>query len=224
MSDAPPVRADDARAGDVRHTSLAANLRDLRLVVLIVFTLVVWLAFHLIFTDGFVLTARNLSTLSVQMTVTGILAIGMTLLLIAREIDLSAGAGMALVIVVIFQLQVKLGLDVPLTVALALLLGGAIGLLHGLIKVWLLIPSFIVTLAGFSWIRGVAFIVPNGQTLAGASESFCAISNSELPPLASAILVGGWRSSSSEALRAKPCQAPRSCRSPARSNGAYLRS
>lgn len=181
--------ATDARASDVKHTSLAANLRDLRLVMLLGFTILVWIAFHFIFTDGFVLTTRNLSTLSVQMTVTAILAIGMTLLLIAREIDLSAGAVMALIIVCIFQLQLPLSMGTGATVILALLLGAGVGLLHGIIRVGLLIPSFIITLAGFSWIRGVAFIIPDGQTLAGATEGFYAISNSEVPPTSSGVII-----------------------------------
>jgi D-xylose transport system permease protein len=179
----------DARATDVRHTSLAANLRDLRLVMLLGFTIIVWIVFHFIFTDGFVLTARNLSTLSVQMTVTAILAIGMTLLLIAREIDLSAGAVMALIIVLIFQLQLPYSMGTGMTVFLVLLIGAGIGFLHGIIRVGLLIPSFIITLAGFSWIRGMAFIIPDGQTLAGAPESFYAISNSEVSPFFSGVLI-----------------------------------
>jgi D-xylose transport system permease protein len=179
----------DARASDVQHTSLAANLRDLRLVVLLCFTILVWLVFHFVFTDGFVLTARNLSTLSVQMAVTAILSIGMALLLIAREIDLSAGAVMALIIVVIFQMQVPLGMGTGPTVVLALLFGAAVGLLHGLIRVWLLIPSFIITLAGFSWIRGAAYIIADGETVAGASESFYLISNSEVAPALSGVVI-----------------------------------
>ena len=189
MANGPAARQIDARAGDKRHTSMAADLRDLRLLLLLAFTIIVCLAFHFIFTDGFVLTARNLSTLSVQMTVTAILSIGMTLLLIAREIDLSAGAVLAAVIVVIYQLQVTADIGTLLTIVLALGFGAAIGLLHGLIRIWLLIPSFIITLAGFSWIRGVAFLIPDGQTLAGASNSFYAISNSEIPPAPSGILV-----------------------------------
>ena len=189
MANGPAARQIDARAGDKRHTTMAADLRDLRLLLLLAFTIIVCLAFHFIFTDGFVLTARNLSTLSVQMTVTAILSIGMTLLLIAREIDLSAGAVLAAVIVVIYQLQVTADIGTLLTIVLALGFGAAIGLLHGLIRIWLLIPSFIITLAGFSWIRGVAFLIPDGQTLAGASDNFYAISNSEIPPAPSGILV-----------------------------------
>lgn len=178
----------DVRASDVRNTSLAATVRDLRLIILFCLTAVAWIVFHFA-TGGYVLTPRNLSILSVQMSVTAIIAIGMTLLLIAREIDLSAGAAMAMIIVVIFQLQVVLDVSTLLTICAALALGAAIGLLHGLIRIRLMIPSFIITLAGVSWIRGVAFIIPDAQTLSGSSKSFYMLSNSQLPPAISGALV-----------------------------------
>ena len=68
----------NARASDVTNSTLAADTRKIRLLLLAFATILVWLAFDLIWTDGFVLTPRNLTSLSVQMTVTCILAIGMT--------------------------------------------------------------------------------------------------------------------------------------------------
>ena len=185
----------NARASDVKNSTLAADIRKIRLLLLAFATILVWLAFDLIWTDGFVLTPRNLTSLSVQMTVTCILAIGMTWLLIAREIDLSAGAVMALVIVVIFQLQVVHEVGTVITLIAAFAVGILLGLINGSIRIVLLVPSFVVTLAGFSWIRGTAFIVSEGQTHAGASESFYLISNSYLPPaysIALILIVGGF--------------------------------
>ncbi|RUW70017.1 hypothetical protein [Mesorhizobium sp. M2A.F.Ca.ET.067.02.1.1] len=183
-----PANRADVRASDIRNTSLAATIRDLRLVILFSLTAIAWVVFHFA-TGGYVLTARNLSILSVQMSVTAIVAIGMTLLLIAKEIDLSAGAAMALIIVVIFQLQVEMGASTLVTICAALALGAAIGVLHGLVRVWLTIPSFIITLAGVSWIRGVAFLIPDAQTLSGLSNSFHMLANSQLPPIISGALV-----------------------------------
>ena len=185
----------NARASDVTNSTLAADTRKIRLLLLAFATILVWLAFDLIWTDGFVLTPRNLTSLSVQMTVTCILAIGMTWLLIAREIDLSAGAVMALVIVVIFQLQVVHEVGPLLTLMAAFAVGILLGLINGTIRIVLLVPSFVVTLAGFSWIRGMAFIVSEGQTHAGTNEFFYLISNSYLPPaysIALILIVGGY--------------------------------
>jgi len=185
----------NARASDVKNSTLAADTRKIRLLLLAFATIFVWLAFDLIWTDGFVLTPRNLTSLSVQMTVTCILAIGMTWLLIAREIDLSAGAVMALVIVVIFQLQVVHEVGPLLTLMAAFAVGILLGLINGTIRIVLLVPSFVVTLAGFSWIRGMAFIVSEGQTHAGTNEFFYLISNSYLPPaysIALILIIGGY--------------------------------
>ena len=185
----------DARKNDVKNSSIASDIRRLRLVFLLAATAGVWLAFHTIWTDGVVLTPRNLSTLAVQMTVTCILSIGMTWLLVAREIDLSAGAVMALVIVAIFQFQVQLGMSTPVTILAAFAVGMTLGLINGSIRVLLLVPSFVVTLAGFSWIRGTAFIVSDGQTYSGAQESFYRIANSNISNVISVVvisLVGGY--------------------------------
>jgi len=185
----------NARERDLKNSTLAADIRKIRLLLLTFATILIWLAFDLVWTDGFVLTPRNLTALSVQMTVTCILAIGMTWLLIAREIDLSAGAVMALVIIVIFQLQVVYEVGTFITLIVAFATGILLGLINGSIRIVLLVPSFVVTLAGFSWIRGMAFIVSEGQTHAGAHESFYLISNSYLPPLYSVVLIllaGGY--------------------------------
>ena len=185
----------NARERDLKNSTLAADIRKIRLLLLTFATILIWLAFDLVWTDGFVLTPRNLTSLSVQMTVTCILAIGMTWLLVAREIDLSAGAVMALVIIVIFQLQVVYEVGTFITLIVAFATGILLGLINGSIRIVLLVPSFVVTLAGFSWIRGMAFIVSEGQTHAGASESFYLISNSYLPPVYSVVLIllaGGY--------------------------------
>ena len=185
----------NARERDLKNSTLAADIRKIRLLLLTFATILIWLAFDLVLTDGFVLTPRNLTSLSVQMTVTCILAIGMTWLLVAREIDLSAGAVMALVIIVIFQLQVVYEVGTFITLIVAFATGILLGLINGSIRIVLLVPSFVVTLAGFSWIRGMAFIVSEGQTHAGASESFYLISNSYLPPFYSVVLIllaGGY--------------------------------
>ena len=185
----------NARERDLKNSTLAADIRKIRLLLLTFATILIWLAFDLVLTDGFVLTPRNLTSLSVQMTVTCILAIGMTWLLVAREIDLSAGAVMALVIIVIFQLQVVYEVGTFITLIVAFATGILLGLINGSIRIVLLVPSFVVTLAGFSWIRGMAFIVSEGQTHAGASESFYLISNSYLPPVYSVVLIllaGGY--------------------------------
>jgi D-xylose transport system permease protein len=132
--------------------------------------LLIWLGFHLygtIFLDqGLFLTPRNLWNLSVQTAYIGIMATGMVLIIIMREIDLSIGSIMGFVGVVMGLMQVDwlvplLGLGHPviwiITVIAGILMGALIGGFQGVLIAYLAIPSFIVTLGGLLVWRGAAF-------------------------------------------------------------------
>ena len=88
----------------------------------------------------------------------GIIALGFTLLMIAGEFDLSVGSVMALSgVLTIFM--VNAGLPAPIAAVMTLIIGVAIGLLHGLAVVKLGVPSFIVTLAAMMFWRGVVLVI-----------------------------------------------------------------
>ena len=88
----------------------------------------------------------------------GIIALGFTLLMIAGEFDLSVGSVLALSgILTIFM--VNAGLPAPIAAVMTLIIGVAIGLLHGLVVVKLGVPSFIVTLAAMMFWRGVVLVI-----------------------------------------------------------------
>ena len=115
--------------------------------------LVIWVVFSVL-TDGTFVTSRNLSLLARQMSVTAILAIGMVLVIVAGQIDLSVGAltgllGAAAAIVFIDH-------DWPLAGAfvLALVLGAFLGFVQGNLVAHLNIPPFIVTLGGMLVFQG----------------------------------------------------------------------
>jgi ribose transport system permease protein len=118
---------------------------------------------------------RNIFVLLSQMSMTAITAIGMTLLIIGREVDLSVGSMQAFVGVVAMQaLNATSNLTVGLGVAI--LAGVIVGLVNAGLTLGLGINSFIVTLAMFSIIRGLAYTftdaaVQNNHKL----ESFRAI-------------------------------------------------
>jgi ribose transport system permease protein len=86
----------------------------------------------------------------------GIIAVGMTLVLIVGEIDLSVGSVLALVGTGSAWLLVGLHWGAAVTVAVALLAGLGVGLVNGLVTTRLRIPSFVVTLAMLSFVRGLA--------------------------------------------------------------------
>jgi len=110
-------------------------------------------------TRGVFLTQGNIATLLAQSSVLLVVAVGMTLVILIRGIDLSVGAGVALTGVVAALVQLKLGMPAPVAILLALLTGAAIGAWHGLWVGWLGVPAFVVTLAGFKAFRGGALVL-----------------------------------------------------------------
>lgn len=160
----------------------AHDIQQYRTILLFTCTIGVWFVFHVFFTNGVLFTPRNLSALAVQMTVTTILAVGMTWLLVAREIDLSVGATLSLVMVVTFQMFLQGQGSLLFVIPAVLVLGTIVGILQGAVRVFIGVPSFVVTLAGFSWIRGASYIISDGQTRSGAPDAYYAISNSFISP------------------------------------------
>jgi ribose transport system permease protein len=105
----------------------------------------------------------NLSNLILQVSIVAIIAIGSTIVIFTGGIDLSPGSMIALMTVV-FASAVKLwGLPFPVAIALTVLIGLALGALNGVLVAYVRIPSFIVTLAGLSMFRGLAFMFNNGS-------------------------------------------------------------
>jgi len=112
----------------------------------------VWVLFQLL--NPNFLSPRNLSNLLLQIAVLGTLAIGMVIVLVLGEIDLSVGA-IAGVSAGLLALLITHGLPWWLAILAALVAGGLIGLVHGSIITAFGIPSFIVTLAGLLVWQGV---------------------------------------------------------------------
>jgi D-xylose transport system permease protein len=173
-----------------RQYSLTAERQTWRLLTLVAIMGVMWLVVHQI-TDGVFITPRNLTNLTVQASITGLVAIGVGCLLIAREIDLSVGSLLGAVVVASVWLQVDHGWHVVPTVAAVLMCGLLVGLFQGLCTTWLRIPSFVVTLAGFSYLRGVAYGITGSVTLFGTSHGFRWFSEGRLSYTLTFVLVLG---------------------------------
>ena len=172
----------------IRGHSLVAERRTWRLLVLIAIMGVMWIAFNGM-TDGVYITPRNLSNLAVQAAITGVVAIGVGALLIAREIDLSVGSLLGAVVVTSVWLQVDHRWTALPTVAIAIAIGLGIGFFQGICTTKLRIPSFIVTLAGFSYLRGVAYGVTGSVTLFGTTSAFRWFSEGEFSAAVTVILI-----------------------------------
>jgi ribose transport system permease protein len=110
------------------------------------------------------LSQRNLLNMGAAVAVTGVLAAGMTVALIAGQLDLTVGANVALTSVVVATGIQTLGWPTALAVVLGLLVGVAIGLANTVLVVGAGINSIIATIAMSIAIRGIALISTNGQT------------------------------------------------------------
>jgi ribose transport system permease protein len=116
------------------------------------------------------LTITNQLNLIRQMAVNLIVAAGMTFLILTGEFDISVGAVLALTASVAGKLIPTIG-TLP-GCMLALLIGPAFGLFHGVIVTKAKIPSFIATLGSMMMARSLAFVVTKGQIISNLPESF----------------------------------------------------
>ena len=112
----------------------------------------------------FFLTLANASNLARTLAVVGIASIGMTLVLVTGGVDISVGSVAALSGVLASLFWLEFGIPLALSTLLALLGGALIGLINGLIITVLKINPLITTLATFSIVRGLAFVISEGQT------------------------------------------------------------
>ena len=140
----------------------------------------IWIAFHIL-SGGLFLTPRNLWNLSVQSAPVAIMATGMVLVIVTRNIDLSIGSmlgfiGMVMGVIQVDVLPQFLGFGHPaiwiVALAAGLALGLVLGALQGALIAYLGIPSFIVTLGGLLVWRGAAWWVTRGQTVAPLDGAF----------------------------------------------------
>jgi ribose transport system permease protein len=128
-------------------------------------------------TDTF-LTVRNVLNVLDQVTVLGIMAIGMTLVILIGGIDLSVGSVLALAGMVFGFVAHPDYLDLPVVagVAAALVVGGLCGLVSGLLVTIARLPPFIATLAMMSVARGLGNIITDGSQIIGFPDWFTSLS------------------------------------------------
>jgi len=140
---------------------LEGDLGSLR--VLIVLALI-WTYFA--FANDRFLTAVNLTNLALQIAAIGVVSVGVVLVLLLGEIDLSVGAVSGLCAAIVAVLSVKHGWNAYLALIAGLGIGALIGLFQGTIVTWLAIPSFVVTLAGFlGWQGALLWVLGDTGTV-----------------------------------------------------------
>jgi D-xylose transport system permease protein len=184
MTVAPGVLPDASREPPARTArSLLTSLEiDTRLLGMIGALAVIWVLFNILSGGNFI-TPRNLWNLSVQSSSIAIMATGMVLIIVSRNIDLSVGSLLGFLGYTMAMVQAEwipsalgLGFEQPYTWIIALLvgvgLGATVGAIQGVLVAYGGVPSFIVTLGGLLVWRGIIFRYAQGQTIAPLDGTF----------------------------------------------------
>ncbi|MEZ5845381.1 MAG: ABC transporter permease [Geminicoccaceae bacterium] len=122
--------------------------------------------FLTVMTDSF-LSFRNFLNILDQITVLGIMAVGMTFVILIGGIDLSVGSVMALAMMVLGYLNVEAGMPMILALSGALVVAGLAGAASGFLITEFKVPAFIATLAMMSIARGLANMITDGSQIIG---------------------------------------------------------
>ena len=144
---------------------------DVRTYTMVGALILLSIMFHIL-TDGMFFVTRNLSNLARQMAIVGVLATGMSLVIISGNIDLSVGSvlgflgGLSSVLIVWNQWGM-----IP-TIVLILLLGMFIGLVQGTIIACCNVPAFIVTLGGLLVFKGGLLGLTKGTSIAPFPKAY----------------------------------------------------
>lgn len=144
---------------------------------------IIWLVFA-ITTDGLFISPRNLVNLVNQTGYIAVLAVGMTLVIVIRHIDLSVGFLAGFLGAVAAIAMVDWGLPTYLVIPLIMGMGIVAGLLTSTLVAVLGIPAFVATLAGWLGFRGALQLVTRATgTIIIPNESFNALGNGFIPDL-----------------------------------------
>lgn len=207
--------AGELAAGVAREARLLTRRSDLSAVPIILALGMLWLVFQA--ANPNFLTPQNLTNLLLQITALGTVAVGVVVVLLAGEIDLSVGWVSGLSAAVMAVANVKGLIPGPMAVAAGLLVGASIGLFQGAWVVRMRVPSFVVTLAGLlAWQGALQSVLGNTGTVNLRDDFILSLAGTFFPPIAgwfmamavcaayAALKVGGRRRRMSAGLRAWP--------------------
>lgn len=113
----------------------------------------------------------NIKSVILAVSVNGIIAVGMVLLLAVGEMDLSVGMAMAFTGVICAKLM-KADVPMVLAILIALVISAVIGLLNGFMVAKIGLNSFIVTLGMSSCLQGLMLVISNGSSVSSLPDSF----------------------------------------------------
>ncbi len=171
MSRNPQNNTDDS-GGSVIGSLLRHQVFSITLVLL-----AIWVV--LAFWSPYFFTLNNILEITLQASVTAIIAAGVSFVIFAGMIDLSVGSIFAFAAVA-GGISFHATGSVPVSLLVTILVGCFTGLLNGLAVVFFRIPAFVVTLGMMSIARGLAFIICNGVPIYGIPSSYTWIGQSKV--------------------------------------------
>jgi D-xylose transport system permease protein len=197
-----------ATTAQSQTSGLARRLRrfNLQTYGLIGAVILIWLFFAIVTPNSSFLSARNISNLFRQMTVTAIMSCGMVLVIVTGGIDLSVGrlAGFVSIIVALAQANLWPDLIPKLfpghealefqvaTTLISVVMGLIVGTLYGIFQGYIVarhrVSAFIVSLGGYWGLAGATLIVTGGFTISAKQEFFLGIANGYLPTWGGTVL------------------------------------
>lgn len=143
-------------------TSLILNNKAL--LILLLLALAVQIS-----TEGLFFSASNLTSVARQISTSVVLGVGFTVVLASGGVDLSVGQMLSLLGVIFAHFSLMM--PFPLALLLAIVVSILLGSLNGLLSVVFNLPAFIVTLATAQVFKGFAYILCNGKSVNGLSDS-----------------------------------------------------
>lgn len=132
-------------------------------------------------TKGLFLTPRVISDLIDMTGYIAVLAVGMTLIIVIRHIDLSVGFVAGFLGAIAAILSSKFGISVFLIIPIVMAIGIVIGIWNGFLVAKMGVPAFVVTLAGMLLFRGALIRITNSETIFTDNDIFNAIGNGYIP-------------------------------------------
>ncbi|MCV0397161.1 MAG: sugar ABC transporter permease [Rhizobiaceae bacterium] len=175
MAETTAGRASDrGRSG---FAFLRNNLREYGILI----ALVVIMAFFQFATGGILLKPVNLTNLILQNSYIVIMAVGMLLVIVSGNIDLSVGSVLGFVGALAAVMIVQLQMNFVIAAFLCLVVGAAIGAAQGYWIAYHKIPSFIVTLAGMLVFKGLTLWLLAGQSVGPFPPTFQLIASGFVP-------------------------------------------
>ncbi|HEY0385284.1 MAG TPA: hypothetical protein VGC64_04700, partial [Pyrinomonadaceae bacterium] len=184
VADAAPQAVDAEISPQVRIGGFKIPTATLRAYTMVFALIVIWAVFHYTTGQTF-LGARNLSKLLQQSAVTGVLAVGMLMVIVAGQIDLSVGSVVGLAGGIAAMTQ---GWGVLPSLMMAIIVGLIIGAIHGTLVAYVNIPAFIVTLGGMLAWAGVTLGTMKGETITLTLPAFRAIGEQYVAPMIGNVL------------------------------------